>query len=66
MTEQPHVEFYIDDSKEYRWRLISSNGRIIADSGEGYVEHDEARAAFRRVVFASNIAWWRLKEDGQP
>ncbi len=29
-------ELYKDDSGEYRWRFISSNGRIIADSGQGY------------------------------
>lgn len=23
---------------DYRWRLVSDNGRIIADSGEGYVD----------------------------
>jgi uncharacterized protein YegP (UPF0339 family) len=28
---------YRDAKGEYRWRLVSSNGRIIADSAEGYV-----------------------------
>jgi uncharacterized protein len=30
--------FYIykDTSRNFRWRLKSSNGRIIADSAEGY------------------------------
>jgi uncharacterized protein YegP (UPF0339 family) len=27
---------YIDASRDFRWRLKSVNGRIIADSGEGY------------------------------
>ena len=30
------IEKYQDRKKEYRWRLKSSNGRIMADSGEGY------------------------------
>ncbi len=25
-----------DDTGEYRWRFVSSNGRTIADSGESY------------------------------
>lgn len=29
------VEFYEDKSNKWRWRL-KSNGRIMADSGEGY------------------------------
>lgn len=28
---------YRDSKNEYRWHLKSANGRIIADSGEGYV-----------------------------
>lgn len=31
-----HFEVYTDRRGEYRWRLIASNGKIIADSGEGY------------------------------
>ena len=30
-------EKYTDRRGEYRWRLKASNGKIIADSGEGYV-----------------------------
>jgi uncharacterized protein YegP (UPF0339 family) len=29
-------EVYKDRAGEWRWRLIASNGRTIADSGEGY------------------------------
>jgi uncharacterized protein YegP (UPF0339 family) len=28
--------YYQDASGEWRWRLKSSNGRTLADSGEGY------------------------------
>ena len=28
---------YKDEAGEWRWRFIASNGRIIADSGEGYI-----------------------------
>ena len=30
-------EIYKDKSKQFRWRLRASNGKIIADSGESYV-----------------------------
>ena len=30
-------EVFKDAKKEFRWRLKASNGKIIADSGEGYV-----------------------------
>ncbi|NDD55758.1 DUF1508 domain-containing protein [bacterium] len=29
-------EVYQDNAAEWRWRLLASNGRILADSGEGY------------------------------
>jgi uncharacterized protein len=27
---------YIDTRGEYRWRFVAKNGRIVADSSEGY------------------------------
>jgi uncharacterized protein YegP (UPF0339 family) len=27
---------YRDDSGEWRWRMLARNGRVLADSGEGY------------------------------
>lgn len=29
-------ELYKDPKGEYRWRFLSTNGRVLADSGEGY------------------------------
>ena len=29
-------EIYADKAREFRWRLIASNGRQIGASGEGY------------------------------
>ena len=29
-------EIYKDKSGEFRWRLIQTNGQVIANSGEGY------------------------------
>jgi uncharacterized protein YegP (UPF0339 family) len=40
-----HFEIFEDRAGEYRWRLVASNGRIIADSGEGYGSKSDAREA---------------------
>ena len=29
-------EIYKDKSGEFRWRLVHTNGQVIANSGEGY------------------------------
>jgi len=36
--QEPELTFekYLDKVKEWRWRLKAKNGKIIADSGEGY------------------------------
>lgn len=35
---EPSAEFrvYKDKAGEWRWSLVAPNGRMIADSGEGY------------------------------
>lgn len=35
-------ELYKSSNGEYRWRLKSSNGQVIAASGEGYTSKDGA------------------------
>ncbi|CCQ34568.1 hypothetical protein HLRTI_001603 [Halorhabdus tiamatea SARL4B] len=42
-------EVYEDAAGEFRWRLQSSNDRIVADSGEGYNDRDGAETAVERV-----------------
>jgi uncharacterized protein YegP (UPF0339 family) len=36
MANPGTFEVYRDSADEWRWRLVASNGNIIADSGEGY------------------------------
>lgn len=45
----PHFDLFEDRADEFRWRLVSSNGRIIADSGEGYSSKSGARRAIESV-----------------
>lgn len=36
MAGNATFEVFQDSADEWRWRLVASNGNIIADSGEGY------------------------------
>lgn len=38
-----------DRKREYRWRLMARNGRIIAVSGEGYKRRADVVKAIYRV-----------------
>ena len=42
-------ELYTDAKKEFRWRLVASNGQAIATSGEGYKSKDSAKAGIESV-----------------
>ena len=42
-------EYYKDSTGEWRWRLKATNGRIIADSGEGYKNEQECLDDIDRV-----------------
>ena len=44
------VEVYSDEAGEYRWRAIAENGKIVAESGEGY----KNRMYARRIAKALN------------
>jgi uncharacterized protein len=35
-VKAPKLEFYRDDIGDHRWRVRAANGRIVADSAEGY------------------------------
>lgn len=44
MARDVTVEFYTDRHGDHRWRAIAANGRIVADSAEGYEHADDCRA----------------------
>lgn len=43
---------YRDAGGKWRWRMTARNGKIVADSAEGYARRSGARAAARRLVNA--------------
>ena len=42
-------ELYRDATREYRWRFTASNGRVLADSGEGYKKRSACITAIERL-----------------
>jgi uncharacterized protein len=44
-----HFNLYEDRAGEWRWRLIASNGKTVADSGEGYSSKAKAQAGIASV-----------------
>jgi len=58
-------EHYRDAAKKWRWRLISSNNRIIADSAQSYSRLPGATRASRMVYqqIKNNAVFFSNKED---
>lgn len=49
MPSEPTFELYRDRADEWRWRLRTPNGNVIADSGEGYASKQGAERGIRSV-----------------
>lgn len=49
----PKIKVYRDKAGQYRWRLVGSNGKIMADSAEGYVTKHNCNQAIQRFVNAA-------------
>ena len=43
---------YQDSAGDWRWRLLAKNGRIVADSAEGYGTRRDLSRAIRMVINA--------------
>lgn len=48
-----------DANNQWRWHLKASNGRIIASSGEGYVNETDCDSALALVKSSSNAPVYR-------
>lgn len=46
------IKVYRDKADQYRWRLVGSNGKIMADSAEGYVTKHNCNQAIGRLKLA--------------
>ena len=45
---------YQDLQRHWRWRLVTANNRIIADSGEGYYNETDCDTAIQLVKSSSS------------
>ena len=59
MRNKPRNRFniYKDSAGQFRWTLIASNGRILADSGEGYKRKSNAMKAIRATQKPFMFSW---------
>ena len=39
MSKPRRVHLYRDKSGDWRWRLVATNGKTVAESGEGYEDY---------------------------
>lgn len=46
----PEIQVFRGRDRQYYWRLLSANRKIVADGAEGYATSSNARRAARRVV----------------
>ena len=42
-------ELFVDSADQWRWRLVHTNGNIIADSGEGYASRQKCKQGIESV-----------------
>lgn len=53
----PTFSFYKDKAGEWRWRAKAANGKVIADSGEGYKNFADCASALGLVRGSALIAY---------
>lgn len=64
MSPKRTLEFYRDAAGKWRWRFIAANGRILADSGQGYRHRVDAERGFESVCARGplvGIVVWRYR-----
>lgn len=44
------VKVYKDQADEWRWKFVAGNNKIMADSGEGYLEKGDCQDACAHVL----------------
>lgn len=56
MNRGPVYRIYQDAAGEWRWRLVAVNGKIVADSGEGYTRASDAERAAQTASYLAATA----------
>lgn len=53
------IKIYKDKSGQWRWRLLARNGKIIADSAEGYRTKSNVTRAINKLM----LKWMTVDFD---
>lgn len=56
MTFEVYRSLDPNPKQAYRWRLVAKNGRVVADSGEGYSRKYDALRAITMIRADANGA----------
>lgn len=48
-------QIYKDSRGEWRWRIRAANGKIVADSGEGYKNQQDCIDMIRKIVKIEDV-----------
>ena len=62
MAVRPYPSYliYLDANGQYRWKIEAANGKIIANSGEGY--HNYADCDHAIGLVKKTTAVWQTKD----
>jgi uncharacterized protein YegP (UPF0339 family) len=63
MPSTATFEVFQDNAGEWRWRLVATNGNIIADSGEGYRSKQGVKRGIESVKRSAAGADIQFLED---
>lgn len=55
-------EVYIDSKREWRFRLVAPNGRIVADGAEGYKTSRGLINNINRIIEQIQIGRWIVRD----
>lgn len=60
------IIIYRDSKDEWRWRVVAANGRVLADSAEGYdSKHNVERALDRDLeLLRAPVTFWEADANG--
>lgn len=56
------VIFYRDVMDKWRWKVLSRNGKVVADSADGYVRKSDCTRWARQIINPKKVRAWKIQE----
>jgi uncharacterized protein YegP (UPF0339 family) len=56
------LRLYRDKQKQFRWTLIASNGKKLADSGEGYHHRSAMKKALALLLLGPSMDFYDMED----